>query len=161
MKRYHMIKKKLEIADNTEIDRILSSGKYFTLSLCRDNEPYIVTLSYGYDKNKNGIYFHCAKRGLKLEFIKDNPKVCGTVVEDLGYRDGKCSHAFRSVIFWGEVSKIDNLGGMEHAYEVMTNQLESDPQAVRERILKNEIDYKKALLYKIKILEIVGKATKE
>ena len=85
-----MVKKKLEIVDKKGIDGILSSGKFLTLSLCRDNEPYIVTLSYGYDKDKKEVYFHCARRGLKLDFIKDNPEVCGTVVEDLGYLDGKC-----------------------------------------------------------------------
>jgi nitroimidazol reductase NimA-like FMN-containing flavoprotein (pyridoxamine 5'-phosphate oxidase superfamily) len=156
---YHMVKKKLEIIDSKVIDGILSRGKFLTLSLCRDNEPYIVTLSYGFDENRNVIFFHCAKRGLKLDFIRVNPEVCGTVVEDLGYQEGKCSHAFRSVVFRGRVHQIDDLEEMEYAYRVMTDQLEPDPQAVRVRILKNEVDYKKALLYKIALTEKVGKGS--
>ncbi len=159
MKKYHMVKHKLEIIDQKEIEKILKEGKYLTLSMCRGEEPYIVTLSYGFDSDKNEIFFHCAKRGLKLEFLSENTMVCGTIVKDLGYREGRCTHGFRSVVFWGEVSQIEELGKMKHAYKVMTDQLESNPQEVRERILKREFDYKRALLFKIKITDITGKAS--
>lgn len=36
-----------EITNRVKIYDILKRGKYTILSLCRDNEPYVVTLSYG------------------------------------------------------------------------------------------------------------------
>jgi hypothetical protein len=59
-----------EITSAETINAILMKGKFVILSLCRNNEPYIVTLSYGYDLEKNAIYLHTAKKGLKLEFIR-------------------------------------------------------------------------------------------
>jgi len=49
MVNYHMNKKEREIVDRNVLIGILKQGKYATVSMCRDNEPYIVTLSYGYD----------------------------------------------------------------------------------------------------------------
>jgi nitroimidazol reductase NimA-like FMN-containing flavoprotein (pyridoxamine 5'-phosphate oxidase superfamily) len=84
--KYHLINRPdREITDEEEILRILKNGKYATLSLCKNNEPYIVTLSYGYEEQSNSLYFHCAKKGLKLVFIKNNPRVCATIIEDGGY----------------------------------------------------------------------------
>jgi uncharacterized protein len=58
MERYHMRRKDRQITDKDELSEILTQGKYAIISMCRDNEPYIVTLSYGYDKAKNALYFH-------------------------------------------------------------------------------------------------------
>ena len=159
--KYHMVRKKLQIKKQEEIKRILSEGKILTLSLCRDNEPYVVTLSYGYDVKSHAVFFHCAKKGLKLDFIKDNPRICGTVVEDLGYLDGKCSHKYSSVVFWGEITRIKTLEEMRAAYQVMIYQLEKEPDQVFKRLIKGEFDLKKAFLYRIDIKEITGKGSSD
>lgn len=52
------------------------------ISMCREDEPYIVTLSYGYDIENNTLFFHCSPIGLKIDFIKSNPMVCGTIIEN-------------------------------------------------------------------------------
>ena len=56
-----MQKKEREIKNSEQLLEILRSGKYTTVSLCRNNEPYVVTLSYGFDEDKNTLYFHSAK----------------------------------------------------------------------------------------------------
>jgi nitroimidazol reductase NimA-like FMN-containing flavoprotein (pyridoxamine 5'-phosphate oxidase superfamily) len=77
MQKYHFHNRtNREITDKESIADILKKGKYATLSLCRNNEPYIVTLSYGYDKESEYMYFHCATEGLKIDFIKSNPNIC-------------------------------------------------------------------------------------
>ena len=60
MLKYHMHKSERELTDREEILEIISQGRYVTLSLCRGNEPYIVTLNYGYDQLKGALYFHSA-----------------------------------------------------------------------------------------------------
>ncbi|MEK6621281.1 MAG: pyridoxamine 5'-phosphate oxidase family protein, partial [Planctomycetota bacterium] len=99
--RYHLQKKEREITDPNELQAIIKRGKYLTIALCRNNEPYIVTLSYGYDEKRNAFYFHSRQKGLKGEFLRSNPNVCATIIEDRGYIMDECAHEFRSVVIWG------------------------------------------------------------
>ena len=46
MTRYHMRRKEKEITDNKEILDIIKKGKFTSISMCKENEPYIITLSY-------------------------------------------------------------------------------------------------------------------
>ncbi|MBW6479881.1 MAG: pyridoxamine 5'-phosphate oxidase family protein, partial [Bacteroidales bacterium] len=86
MKKYHLHNRpNRELKTQEEINSILSKGKYAVISMCRDNEPYIVTLSYGADLTSKTLYFHCATKGLKLDFLSSNKNVCATVIEDGGY----------------------------------------------------------------------------
>ena len=155
--KYHMVKKKLQIIEREELEGILRGEKYLNLALCKENEPYIVTLSYGYDPKKQAIYFHCARRGLKLNFLKANPLVCGTVIRDLGYAYSKCTHKFKSVVFRGTAVQVISLEEMKHAYHIMIYQLEKEPKLVSERLIKNEFQLKRALLFRIDIEELCGK----
>lgn len=73
MKNYHLQNRpNRELKQKSEIDTILKNGKFAVISMCKDNEPYIVTLSYGYDSEKESLYFHCAQKGLKLDFLSFN-----------------------------------------------------------------------------------------
>ena len=47
-----------------------------------------VTLSYGYGKESRALYCQCAKKRLKLDFIRENNTICGTVFRDEGYLHG-------------------------------------------------------------------------
>jgi len=47
-----------EILVDSNINKMLYAGKYIVISMCSNNEPYIVTLSYGYDMDSNALYFH-------------------------------------------------------------------------------------------------------
>ena len=94
--------------------------------MCRDNEPYIVTLSYGYDAKAHALYFHVAVCGLKLEFIKQNPSVSGTVIEDLGYKKTQCEQKYRSVVFRGKMYEVDGLAEKKHGLNILLNHLEDD-----------------------------------
>lgn len=156
---YHMVKKKLEIRASSELKQILATGRTLTLALCRSDEPYVVTLSYGFCPAENRVYFHCANRGLKLEFLADNPRVCGTVVEDRGYLTGRCDHRFRSVVFWGTAHRIREPAALRRGYEVMIDQLEADPEKVKKRLLKGLFDLQRAFLFRIDIHRISGKTS--
>ena len=52
MVKYHMNKAEREITDKARCGKFCTSGKYAIIAMCRDNEPYVVTLSYGYDRAK-------------------------------------------------------------------------------------------------------------
>jgi uncharacterized protein len=92
MEKYHMRRNDRQITDETELSEVLTQGKYAMIAMCRENEPYIVTLSYGYDKSKDTLYLHTGLKGLKIDFITYNPNVCATIIDDGGYIMGECSH---------------------------------------------------------------------
>jgi nitroimidazol reductase NimA-like FMN-containing flavoprotein (pyridoxamine 5'-phosphate oxidase superfamily) len=154
-----MQKHERQIEDDVIIHNILKNGKYASISMCRNNEPYIITLSYGYDALKNSLYFHSAKEGLKYEFIKTNSLVCGTVIEDKGYKTNQCSHAYRSVVFWGEMNLIQDIMEKKHGFEIMIDQLEEDPIKVKKRFLENKNSYQDTSILRLDITYITGKTS--
>ena len=60
---YHMRREDREIADWSVMEEVLRQGKYATLALCRDHEPYVFTLNYGYDAVERALYFPLRLRG--------------------------------------------------------------------------------------------------
>lgn len=158
MGKYHMNKSEKEITNPEELARIITGGKYAVIAMCRSNEPYIVTLSYGYDRDGNVLYFHSAKKGLKLDFISSNPNVCATVIEDRGYKVNECEHSYASVVMWGKMSIVESLEEKKHALDVMITHLEEKSDAVKARILKNDKVYEGVGILKLEIGEMTGKS---
>jgi nitroimidazol reductase NimA-like FMN-containing flavoprotein (pyridoxamine 5'-phosphate oxidase superfamily) len=154
-----MQKKEREILDKRIYKEIMKNGKFSTISMCRNDEPYIVTLNYGFDAINNNLYFHSAQKGLKLEFLKENQKVCGTIIEDLGYVNDDCSHKYRSIVFWGDMTIVENLEEKKHAFDIMLNHLEDNPSKLKKRFLKSEQSYENTCLLKLDINLITGKAS--
>jgi uncharacterized protein len=105
---YHMRKADREIKDSKRLTEIIKTGKYAVLALCRNDEPYIVTLSYGYDESNEDLYFHGAKEGLKADFVGANPHACLTVIDDKGYIPHECGHAYRTVVIRGEMRAVES-----------------------------------------------------
>ena len=157
MIKYHMTKAEREVTDRAELQEVLKSGKFATIALCRDNEPYIVTLSCGYDEKNHCLYFHTAPKGLKLEFIKDNPRVCATVIKDYGYQKDHCSHIYSSVVLWGTMNLLGDLQEKKYAMDVLLNHLEDNPDPIKQRNLKNDSAYGGVALLKLDIIHMTGK----
>lgn len=155
--KYHMRKLEREITDKEELANILRTGKYAVISMCRNNEPYIVTLSYGYDEGRNSLYFHSAKTGLKIDFVKENPNVCATVIVDGGYLTGECEHKYASVVFWGSMNVVEDLEEKKHALVTMIDHLEEVPEPVKSRLLKTDSVYENVGILRLDISEITGK----
>ena len=124
---YHMRRKDKEITDKSVMRKILKATKYVTLALSKDDIPYIVTLSHGYDEEGQCIYFHCAGEGKKLDYMKANGRVWGQALLDHGYVEVECSHNYATVVFSGRVTFLESLEDKWHAMSLMTRQL--DPNA--------------------------------
>lgn len=157
MQRFHLQKKEREIKDPNEIFSIIKNGKYTTIAMCRNNEPYIVTLSYGYDEVKNALYFHSRLKGLKYEIIKENHPVCATIIEDKGYIVNDCAHAFRSVIIWGKMYFVETLEEKKHGMDILLKHLEENPDKIKQESLANDKIYKNLGIFRLDIMEIHGK----
>jgi len=161
MNQYHIQNRpNREVHDKEEINLILKKGKFVTIALCRNNEPYIVTLSYGYDQEADTLYFHAAKKGLKIDFIRSNPLVCATVIEDGGYIPDECSHNYRSVVFWGNLSIVETSEEKHHGMSVLLQHLEEKPTVIAEKLKKSDMAYERMEVLKLEIIQIHGKAGK-
>jgi nitroimidazol reductase NimA-like FMN-containing flavoprotein (pyridoxamine 5'-phosphate oxidase superfamily) len=158
MVHYHMVKAESEISDPLEIDRILRAGRYASIALNGDDGPYLITLSYGYDKARNCLYFHTAKRGRKLEMIGSDPRACATVIEDLGYKQGRCDHSYRSVVLHGRIVRVQDPEGMLHALNMMIDHLEDDPDPVKQRLLPRTDNFDRAAILRFDIQEARGRS---
>jgi uncharacterized protein len=157
METYHIRRTDREIKDKEEINEILRTGKYATLSLSKENIPYVVTLTYGYDDKSNTMFFHCAKDGKKIEFIKSNPVVCGTIIRDHGYIKGQCKHQYASIVFYGKIRILDSEEMKLNAFEVMLNQLEDKPELMMPEIRNNPSKLSHIHVLSVAIESIRGK----
>ncbi|NTW29158.1 MAG: hypothetical protein HGA39_07330 [Coriobacteriia bacterium] len=131
----HLRRQDRAITDPAEVDRILSAGRFVTLAMVDGDEPYAVTLSYGYDCERHRLCCHVAPIGRKLDIVAANSRVCATVVEDLGYLAGECAHPFASVVLTGMARVLEDPDDVRLAMRTLIGQLESaeDAAAVWER----------------------------
>jgi nitroimidazol reductase NimA-like FMN-containing flavoprotein (pyridoxamine 5'-phosphate oxidase superfamily) len=149
-------RKEKEIKNRSEMIEILQKSKYITMAMAKENEPYLVTLNYGYDHVKNVIYFHCANEGKKIDILNENNKVWGQAIQDRGYATGKCDHLYATTQFQGKVKFIKDLEEKKHALITMINQLENNPgKVIKKQINKDSL--KRVNIGRININYISGK----
>jgi nitroimidazol reductase NimA-like FMN-containing flavoprotein (pyridoxamine 5'-phosphate oxidase superfamily) len=130
-----------EITDEAEVKKILHEAKHVTIAMSLDDEPYLATLSHGYDGDRNCIYFHCAREGKKVEILKANPRVWGQALVDNGYQQGSCDHLYRTAQFRGRVTFVDDQGEKVNALYIMTRHLDEHPEKImREQITPHSTD---------------------
>jgi nitroimidazol reductase NimA-like FMN-containing flavoprotein (pyridoxamine 5'-phosphate oxidase superfamily) len=115
----------LEITDAAHIERILSTAKYATIALADREQPYIVTLSCGFDAAGNRLCFHVAAAGRKLDLIAANPRAAATVIVDNGYLAGECAHPYESVVLSGRMRVLEDAEDIRSAMRTLIGQLES------------------------------------
>lgn len=155
---YHMLRSEKEITDPVAIETILKNGKYASIALCDGDDPYIITLSYGYSPTEKVLYFHTAKKGRKLDIIAKNPRACATVIQDRGYIQGKCNHAYSSLIIHGSIRPVTDEAEKLGALSMMIDHLEGDPGPVKERLLAKRKRIEEAEILRLDIEEVHGRS---
>lgn len=141
MVEYHLRQSKKEILDESELTEIILGQKTLTMALCKNNEPYISTVNYYYNPEEKYFYFHCSPRGKKIDYIKSNPLVWGQILEDLGFIEGECDHAYRSVQFKGIVELIEDRKAKIKALTSMKEQIEGvATDEWKDRLNKRDLD---------------------
>ena len=151
---FHVRRKDREIIDLTEMRQVFLNTKYVTVALCMHEEPYLVSLSHGYDQAKNCLYFHCAPEGKKLVILQVNNKVWGQAVLDFGVTE-ECDYAYTSVHFQGKMSLITDLTEKQHAIEVLVRQVSLNPEDKLAKIKPEKLE--KTTMGKIEITYMSGK----
>jgi len=161
--RYHVRRRDKEITDADILKKILKSTQYVTLAMSMDGQPYLVSLSHGYDEARNCIYFHCAKEGKKLDYLRSNNAVWGQTLLDYGYNRSddpcECNHFYASVHFSGKVTFLEDAEEKRHALECIIRQLDGDPEPLIARLTPGRMN--RAFIGRIDIEFMTGKKSAE
>ena len=154
-----MRRKDKEFKEKTLLEKVLKDTQYVTLAMVDDGEPYLVSLSHGYDADNGRIYIHMADGGKKLDVLRKSPNVWGQAMHDHGYHKGECSHLYVSVMFKGKVHFIEDLEEKKHAFRVMIDQLEPNMED-RDRFAESKGIPTTVVGY-IEVQEMTGKKSAE
>jgi nitroimidazol reductase NimA-like FMN-containing flavoprotein (pyridoxamine 5'-phosphate oxidase superfamily) len=153
----HPRRKDKEITDQEIMKKILKTTKYVTLAFSKNDQPYLATLSHGYDETKNCIYFHCAKKGKKLDYIKTNNNVWGQAMLDCGFRAEECDHHYATVHFKGNVTLLDKIEEKSEAMQCMIRQLNKQAGQLKLKLETGKLQ--NTVLGRIDIEYMTGKKT--
>lgn len=88
----------------SEIDEFLSANETGVLSLAREDSPYAIPISYGYDAESRAFYLRLVStpNSEKREFLASNPSARLVIYDEKS--DGT---RYRSVLAAGELEQID------------------------------------------------------
>ena len=143
------MKKAFEITDVKIISEILANAQFGTLALCVENKPYSVPINFV--ESDGEIFFHGAKKGKKIDMMKQNQNASFSVVEDYSLlpsyfssdKGDACpaTHMFKSIIIDGVIEFIEEYDEKVKAMSALMLKLQKEGKYIP---LNHEM-YKKAL----------------
>jgi nitroimidazol reductase NimA-like FMN-containing flavoprotein (pyridoxamine 5'-phosphate oxidase superfamily) len=153
-----MRRKDKEIQRKDLLDQVIAKAQVCRLGLCKNNTPYIVPLSFGYDGTS--IYFHTATEGMKLDYIAANNRVCFEFEHEVRVVPDeneacKWSFSFYSVIGFGTVEEIVEPPLKVYALNQIMQHYSGKEWHFDEHLVK------KVRLWSISIAQITGKQSKD
>ena len=129
------------------------------LSVNGDNDyPYAMPMNHYYNSEDWCIYFHCSKKGNRIDSVRVNDKACFCVVEDGVAIDGDWGLTVRSVIVFGKVEIIEDISIISDITYKLSCKFTDD-----EEYIQNEISRfaDVTALLKLTPQNICGKRVKE
>ncbi|WP_168203358.1 pyridoxamine 5'-phosphate oxidase family protein [Oceanispirochaeta crateris] len=143
--------------DISEMRGILSRGKYTSLALSDGNDPYIITLSFGLDPQEETLYLYGLKTGTKIDFLKSNSYVCGTVILEKEDLDSQSGLVYESLVYRGLVEVLHNAEERMKALNCIADKLYDAPSDKKSFAQKITDNLDKVLIMKLIIDEMTGR----
>ncbi|MBM3888153.1 MAG: pyridoxamine 5'-phosphate oxidase family protein [Verrucomicrobia bacterium] len=146
-----------EIADRRQMDEIICGSLVCRVAMAKDNAPYVVPMSFGYDGS--AIYLHTATEGKKIEHFTANPQVCFEFERNVELRRDpqsacKWTFSFESVIGYGTISELVEPAQKEHALNEIMRQYSGKTWPFESASVA------KVRVWKIAITSMTGKQSK-
>jgi len=144
-----------ETIDQRKIEEILKNGILCHIAMADENNPYLVTVNYGY--RDNTIYFHSSHEGKKIAWIIKNPHVCFMIYmnDELVTGENPCSDwtmKYKSVIGYGHAYLLDDPAEKEKGLNILMAQYTDQKPCIFD---KNNLN--KTAVIKIDIEKISAK----
>ena len=120
--------------------------------------PYGMPMNHFYEPESGNIWFHCGKKGHRLDAIKKEPKVPFCVFEKGTKAEGDWAFSVRSVVIFGKIEIVEDIKTISEITAKLSRKFTSD-----EEYIKSEIEKfgKETLLLKLVPEHISGKTVKE
>lgn len=151
-----MRKKEREIHDRSDIDSVIERAQVCRLALADGDQPYMVTLNFGYEKD--ALYFHCALEGRKIDILRRNSKVCVTFDADteMVTEEKACGWTMRykSVVGFGRASLIEDHESKKKALAVIMRHYSDKAFTFGDAAVR------KTLIIKVDLEQVTGKESK-
>ena len=113
-----------EITVKAEIIDVLSRCDTIRIGMRGKEYPYVVPVSFGVETTDGLpiVFFHCAKEGLKVDLIKEDPNVCveGDVFIKAERTARGITARYESVIGFGRCAWLTDPADVLHGLTVIT-----------------------------------------
>lgn len=151
-------RKNKRISDEECIE-LLTKETRGVLAVNGDNGyPYAMPMNHFYNAEDGCVYFHCGKKGHRLDALMRSDKACFCVCEQ-GYReDGDWALNARSVILFGKMEILDDVAEVVRITTKLCYKFTTDKEYIQNEIrqFSNE-----TLLLKLVPEHICGKTVRE
>lgn len=142
-----------------EIKKLLKYNKRAVFSVNGDDGyPYAIPINFFYDEKENRIYFHSAKKGHKIDAIKNNDKVCFTTWNEGEYVEGDWAPYVSSCVAFGRAKLINDAEMTEQIIRTFALKYYPTKEEVEEEIKR---DIQGVQLVAIDIEYLTGKKIHE
>lgn len=123
-----------------------------------DNYPYGMPMNHWYNEEDGNIYFHCGKKGHRLDALRSHAKV-SFCVYDSGYRnEADWAYNVKSVIVFGRMDVIDDMETIIDFTTKLSYKFTQDEEYIQGEIEKYG---QETLLLRLKPEHMTGKQVKE
>lgn len=120
--------------------------------------PYGTPMNHYYNEEDGCIYFHCGRKGHRLDALRACDKVSFCVYDQGFRREGEWSLNVRSVVVFGRVEIIDDLAEVIRLVTPLCHKFTHDETYIQEEITRFA---KATLLLKLTPEQICGKLVNE
>lgn len=162
MEVYDMFRKVRKIKNEItteEAKELLRNNKRAAFSVNGDDGyPYTIPINFYYDEEENKIYFHSAKKGHKIDSIKNDAKVCLTTWNDGYVDDGDWAYHVSSCVIFGKARLVDDLRITEEKVRKFALKYYPSAEEVAQEI---KVGIKGVQLVEIEIEHLSGKKVHE
>lgn len=151
-----MRRKDRQVTDPAEIFAILNRCDTLRIAMQGDEYPYVVPVSFGAElvDGQIRIYFHCARRGQKVDCLARNPRVCveaDSFLQTQTLSDGITTR-YESVIGFGLCQIVTDPAELRHGFRLLL-----DHYGYGNRPPEDCGNLSAALLYSIRLNSVTGK----
>ncbi len=120
-----MRRKDREVENLDKIYDILKRCDTIKIAMHGDKYPYIVPVSFASEivDGKVIIYFHCAKKGTKIDLINKNPHVCveGEIFIKIETTEHGITARYESIVGFGDCSFVSDTKEIIHGMKLLTS----------------------------------------
>ncbi len=120
-----MTRRERQITEIVKIREILDKSLVLHLGMVDGDEPYVVPMNYGYEflDEKLVIYLHGARRGRKIDILRENNRIFLEMECDIVPFEGdvacKYGISYASIMARGTAKIVEDVEEKQHALSVL------------------------------------------